>query len=78
MQPSYNYQQVLTNSERVNWRVEDIIGDMERAFAEEARGVAVNKPRTRYKVPPDTASDGYMANIIPGAVSQRAFISRPP
>ena len=26
MQPSYNYQQVLTNSERVNWRVEDIIG----------------------------------------------------
>lgn len=49
-------------------RVEDIIDDMERAFAEEARGVAVNKPRVRYKVPPDTDSDGYMANIIPGAV----------
>ena len=49
-------------------RVEDIIDDMERAFAEEARGVAVNKPRTRYKVPPDRDSDGYMANIIPGAV----------
>jgi len=49
-------------------RVEDIIDDMERAFAEEARGIAVNKPRTRYKVPPDTDSDGYMANIIPGAV----------
>ena len=49
-------------------RVEDIIDDMERAFAEEARGVAVNRPRTRYKVPPDRDSDGYMANIIPGAV----------
>ena len=49
-------------------RVEDIIDDMERAFAEEARGIAVNKPRTRYKVPPDRDSDGYMANIIPGAV----------
>jgi len=49
-------------------RVEDIIDDMQRAFAEEARGIAVNKPRTRYKVPPDTDSDGYMANIIPGAV----------
>ena len=32
-------------------RVEDIIDDMERAFAEEARGIAVNRPRTRYKVP---------------------------
>lgn len=49
-------------------RVEDIIDHMERAFAEEARGIAVNKPRTRYKVPPDRDSDGYMANIIPGAV----------
>lgn len=49
-------------------RVEDIIDDMERAFAEEARGIAVNRPRTRYKVPPDTNADGYMANIIPGAV----------
>lgn len=49
-------------------RTEDIIDHMERAFAEEARGVAVNRPRTRYKVPPDRDSDGYMANIIPGAV----------
>jgi ornithine cyclodeaminase/alanine dehydrogenase-like protein (mu-crystallin family) len=46
----------------------DCIDAMERAFAEEARGVAVNKPRTRYKVPPDLDKPGYMANIIPGAV----------
>jgi ornithine cyclodeaminase/alanine dehydrogenase-like protein (mu-crystallin family) len=46
----------------------DCIEAMERAFAEEARGVAVNKPRTRYKVPPDLDKPGYMANIIPGAV----------
>lgn len=41
MQPSYNYQQVLTNSERVNWRVEDIIGgnkrlDFDRPFVPES------------------------------------------
>ena len=46
----------------------DCIEAMERAFAEEARGIAVNKPRTRYKVPPDLEKPGYMANIIPGAV----------
>lgn len=46
----------------------DCIETMERAFAEEARGIAVNKPRTRYKVPPDLDKPGYMANIIPGAV----------
>ncbi|MBM2803116.1 MAG: hypothetical protein HW419_1009 [Deltaproteobacteria bacterium] len=46
----------------------DCIEAMERAFAEEARGIAVNKPRTRYKVPPDLDKPGYMANIIPGAV----------
>src|SRR5262245_13913868 len=46
----------------------DCIDAMERAFAEEARGIAVNKPRTRYKVPPDLDKPGYMANIIPGAV----------
>ena len=46
----------------------DCIAAMERAFAEEARGIAVNKPRTRYKVPPDLDKPGYMANIIPGAV----------
>ena len=45
----------------------DCIAAMERAFAEEARGIAVNKPRTRYKVPPDLDKPGYMANIIPGA-----------
>ena len=52
--------QVLTMS--------DCIAAMERAFAEEARGIAVNRPRTRYKVPPDLDKPGYMANIIPGAV----------
>jgi len=41
---------------------------MDRAFAEEARGIAVNKPRMRYKVPSDLDKPGYMANIIPGAV----------
>ena len=46
----------------------DCIDAMERAFAEEARGIAVNKPRTRYKVPPDLDKPGYMANIIAGAV----------
>src|SRR5438034_9701775 len=46
----------------------DCIEAMEQAFAEEARGIAVNKPRTRYKVPPDLEKPGYMANIIPGAV----------
>ena len=46
----------------------DCIDAMERAFAEEGRGIAVNRPRTRYKVPPDLDKPGYMANIIPGAV----------
>ena len=46
----------------------DCIEAMERAFAEEAKGIAVNRPRTRYKVPPDLDKPGYMANIIPGAV----------
>jgi len=49
-------------------KMDDCIEAMERAFAEEARGIAVNKPRTRYKVPPDLDKPGYMANIIPGAV----------
>src|SRR5262245_37619394 len=49
-------------------KMADCIMAMERAFAEEARGVAVNKPRTRYKGPPDLDKPGYMANIIPGAV----------
>jgi ornithine cyclodeaminase/alanine dehydrogenase-like protein (mu-crystallin family) len=48
--------------------MQDCIQAMDRAFAEEARGIAVNKPRTRYKVPPGLDKPGYMANIIPGAV----------
>ncbi|MEE9516781.1 MAG: ornithine cyclodeaminase family protein [Candidatus Adiutricales bacterium] len=50
------------------FRVSDCIDLMERAFAEEARGIAVNRPRVRYKVPPDLNQTGYMANIIAGAV----------
>src|SRR3989475_8795256 len=46
----------------------DCIEALERAFAEEARGIAINRPRTRYKVPPDLDKPGYMANIIAGAV----------
>jgi len=49
-------------------KMSECIEAMERAFAEEARGIAINKPRTRYKVPPDLDKPGYMANIIPGAV----------
>src|SRR5205809_6374503 len=45
----------------------DCIDAMERAFSEEARGIAVNRPRARYKVPPDLDKPGYMANIIAGA-----------
>jgi len=46
----------------------DCIEMMERAVAEEARGVALSAPRTRYKVQPDLDQAGYMATIIPGAV----------
>ncbi len=49
-------------------KMADCIEAMEQAFAEEARGIAVNRPRVRYKVPPDISKPGYMANIIPGAV----------
>ncbi len=49
-------------------KMDACIEAMERAFAEEARGIAVNRPRVRYKVPPDLSKPGYMANIIPGAV----------
>src|SRR2546429_9582079 len=45
----------------------DCIEALERAFAEEARGIAINRPRTRYKGPPDIDKPGYMANIIAGA-----------
>ena len=48
--------------------VRDCIDAVEGAFAEEARGIAVNRPRSRYKVPPDLDKPGYMANIIAGAV----------
>ena len=46
----------------------DCIEVMERAIAEENKGVAVNAPRTRYKVQADRDQAGYMATIIPGAV----------
>jgi len=46
----------------------DCIEVMERAFAEESKGIAVSAPRTRYKVQPDLDQPGYMATIIPGAV----------
>jgi ornithine cyclodeaminase/alanine dehydrogenase-like protein (mu-crystallin family) len=46
----------------------DCIEVMERAFAEETTGIAVNAPRTRYKVQPALDQPGYMATIIPGAV----------
>jgi hypothetical protein len=49
-------------------RMTDCIEAMEWAFAEEARGIAVHRPRVRYKVPPDLDKPGYMANIIAGAV----------
>lgn len=49
-------------------KMTDCIDAMERAFAEEARAIAVNRPRVRYKVPPDLDAPGYMANIIAGAV----------
>ena len=49
-------------------QMRECIEAMERAFAEEARGIAVNRPRVRYKVPPDLQQAGYMANIIAGAV----------
>lgn len=46
----------------------ECIEAMERAFAEEAKDIAVHRPRIRYKVPPGLDKPGYMANIIPGAV----------
>src|SRR4030095_11075959 len=49
-------------------KMRDCIEAMERAFGEEARGIAVNRPRMRYKVPPDLDKPGYMSNIIAGAV----------
>lgn len=49
-------------------KMDECIAAMERAFAEEGRGIAVSCPRVRYKVPPDLDKPGYMANIIPGAV----------
>src|SRR4029434_7030657 len=49
-------------------KMRDCIEAMERAFGEEARGIAVNRPRTRYKVPPDLDKPAYMAHIHTGAV----------
>jgi alanine dehydrogenase len=48
--------------------MDDCIEAMERAIAEETKGVAVSAPRTRYKVQADLDKAGYMATIIPGAV----------
>lgn len=56
------------NEARQVLNMADCIEAMEQAFAEEAKGIAVNRPRTRYKVPPDLEKPGYMANIISGAV----------
>jgi len=48
----------------------DCIEAMETAFAEEARAVAVNHPRQRYRVPRqmEIGQSGYWANMIAGAV----------
>ena len=59
---------IMDHEVRQVLKMNDCIEAMERAFAEEANGIAVNKPRIRYKVPPDLDRPGYMANIIPGAV----------
>jgi len=48
--------------------MDECIEAMERAFAEEAKGVAVNRPRVRYRVPLEDTQVGYMANMIAGAV----------
>jgi len=48
--------------------MDDCIEVMQRAIAEETKGVAVSAPRTRYKVQTDLDQAGYMATIIPGAV----------
>ena len=44
-------------------KMRERIEAMERAFAEEARAIAVNKPRTRYNVPPDLDKPGHGQNI---------------
>lgn len=49
-------------------QMRDCIEAMERAFAEEGRGVARNLPRARYKIPPDLEAPGLFVNIIAGAV----------
>ena len=60
---------LINDSEvRQTLKMAECIEAAERAFAEEARGIAVNRPRVRYKVPPDLTQPGYMANIIAGAV----------
>jgi len=59
---------IISDDEVRVLKMTECIEAMERAFAEEARGIAVNRPRMRYKVPPDLMVPGYMANIIAGAV----------
>jgi ornithine cyclodeaminase/alanine dehydrogenase-like protein (mu-crystallin family) len=39
-----------------------------KRYLKEARGIAVNRPRSRYKVPPDPQARGYLSNAIMGAV----------
>ena len=45
-------------------KMRDCIAAMERALAEEARGIAVNRPRTRYKDPPDLDKPGYAVDLV--------------
>jgi ornithine cyclodeaminase/alanine dehydrogenase-like protein (mu-crystallin family) len=60
---------VLNNEEIDSVLSVDIaLSSLEKAYREQAAGKAVNRPRVRYKVPPDLDKPGYMANIIPGAV----------
>jgi len=57
-------------------QMRDCIEAMERVFREEARGIAVNRPRVRYKVPPDLLEQGYMANIISGEACKKRRLGR--
>lgn len=66
---------LIINSEEVMrvLNMKDCIDAMEEVFAEEARGIAVNHPRQRYRAPRHTELNqrGYMANMIAGAVPSR-------
>lgn len=60
--------QISDSEVREVLQMRDCIDAMERAFAEESKGVAVNLPRSRYKAPPDLEAPGLFVNIIAGAV----------